>query len=124
MSATTYFEGLVLGHALLQQPFSISDWYVGLWTGNPTIAGLLADEVTAGDYARKPVTWDSAFTNASPIVWAQATSDWGEINYVCLLNSPNKATGNMLIYQDRLILDINPGVSVTMPANGLTASVI
>ncbi len=124
MSATTYFEGLVLGHALLQQPFSISDWYVGLWTGDPTAAGLLADEVAAGDYIRKPVAWDSAFTNASPIVWAQATSDWGEIDYICLLNSQVKGGGNMLIYQSRDILDINPGVSVTMPANGLTASVI
>lgn len=124
MSATTYFEGLVLGHALLQQPFSISDWYVGLWTGDPTVAGLLPDEVAAGDYTRKPVTWDAAFTNASPIVWAQATSDWGEISHVCLLNSQVKGGGNMLIYQSRNILDINPGVSVTMPANGLTASVI
>lgn len=124
MSATTYFEGLVLGHALLQQPFSIADWYVGLWTASPTAAGLLAGEVTAGDYTRKSVTWDSAFTNASPIVWAAATADWGNIDFVCLLNSPVKGGGNMMIFQDRDILDINPGVSVTIPANGLTASVI
>lgn len=124
MSATTYFEGLVLGHALLQQPFSIEDWYVGLWTANPTAAGSLSGEVVAADYARKPVTWDAAFTNASPIVWAAATSDWGEVTYLCLLNTQAKTTGNMLIFQDRAVLDINPGVSVTLPANGLTASVI
>lgn len=124
MSATTYFEGLVLGHALRQQPFSISEWYVGLWTDDPTAAGLLTDEVTAGDYTRKLVSWGAGNTNDTPIVWAQATSDWGVISFVCLLNSPVKGTGNMLIFQDREdVLDINPGVSVTIPVNGLTASV-
>ena len=124
MSATTYFEGLVLGHALRQQPFSIADWYVGLWTGDPTVAGLLTDEVATGDYTRKPVSWDAAFTNDAAIVWAPATSDWGNINFLCLLNSPVKGGGNMLIFQSRGVLDVNPGLGVTIPANGLTASVL
>ncbi len=123
MSATTYFEGLVLGHALRQQPFSIADWFVGLWTADPTVAGLLTDEVAAGDYTRKPVSWDAANTNDAAIVWAPATSDWGDINFVCLLNSQVKGGGNMLIFQSRGVLDVNPGLGVTIPANGLTASV-
>ncbi len=123
MSATTFFEGLVLGHALRQQPFSIADWFVGLWTADPTVAGLLTDEVAAGDYTRKPVSWDAANTNDAAIVWAPATSDWGDINFVCLLNSQVKGGGNMLIFQSRGILDVNPGLGVTIPANGLTASV-
>ncbi len=124
MSATTYFEGLILGHALRQQPFSIKDWFVGLWLADPTAAGLLTDEVAAGDYARKPVSWDAAFTNDAAIVWAPATSDWGDINFVCLLNSQVKGGGNMLIFQTRAVLDVNPGLGVTIPANGLTASVV
>lgn len=124
MATTTYMESLILNHALLQQPFSISDWYVGLWTADPTIAGLLAGEVTAGDYARKPVTWDASFTNVSPIVWAPAVTDWGIVTYLCLLNSQVKSSGNMLLYQLRPLLDINPGVSVTISANGLTASMV
>ncbi len=124
MSATTYFEGLVLGHALRQQPFSIADWYVGLWTADPTVAGLLTNEVTAGDYTRKPVSWDAAFTNDAAIVWAPATSDWGNINFLCLLDSQVKGGGNMLIFQSRGVLDVNPGQGVTIPANGLTASVL
>ncbi len=124
MSTTTYFEGLVLGHALRQQPFSISDWFVGLWTGDPTVAGLLTDEVAAAEYVRRPVTWDSAFTNTSQIIWPAATSDWGEVNYLCLLNSQTKGGGNMLIYQTRDPLDVNPGVTVKIPAGGLTASVV
>ncbi len=115
-------EGLLLGHALLQQPFSISDWYIGLWTADPTAAGLLSGEVTEPDYNRKLVTWDSAFTNASPIVWAAAAGDWGEITHIGLVNGPQKLTGNVLFYQDRSLLDINPGVSVTISAGGLTVS--
>jgi hypothetical protein len=115
-------ESLVLGHALLQQPFSIADWWVGLWRANPTAAGLMTWEVVAGDYSRRPVTWDSAFTNTSAIVWV-ADTDWGNIDYICLLNSQTKAQGNMLIYQSRSNLNIDPGVGVTIPANGLTASV-
>ncbi len=123
MPATTFFEGLILGHALRQQPVSIEDWFVGLWTADPTVAGLLTDEVAAGDYTRKPVSWDAANTNAAAIVWAAATSDWGDINFICLLNSQVKGGGNMLIFQTRAVLDVNPGIGVTIPANGLTASV-
>ncbi len=124
MSATTYFEELVLGHALRQQPFSIKDWYVGLWTADPTVAGLLTDEVTAGDYTRRPVSWDAAHTNDAAIIWTAATSDWGNITFVCLLNSQVKGGGNMLIFQPRAVLDVNIGTGVTIPANGLTASVV
>ncbi len=124
MATTTYMEGLILAHALLQQPFSISDWYVGLWIADPTVAGLLTNEVAAGEYVRRPVTWDSAFTNASQIIWPAATSDWGEVTYLCLLNSQTKGGGNMLIYQSRNPLDVNPGVTVQIPAGGLTASML
>lgn len=124
MPATTYFEGLILDHALRQQPFSVTDWYLGLWTADPTVAGLLSGEVGAADYGRRPVSWDAAFTNDAPIVWGAAAADWGEITFMCLLNSPTKATGNMLIFQPRDIIDINPGVGVTIPTNGLTASVV
>ncbi len=124
MPATTYMEDLMLDHALRQQPFSITDWWVGLWKSNPTAAGLLTGEVANADYGRKPVTWAADFTNASVIVWT-ATTDWGSPNpnYICLLNSQTKGQGNMLIYQSRSSLDINPGVIVNIPIGGLTVSV-
>lgn len=124
MSATDYFETLLLDHALRQQAFSIQDWWVGLWTSNPTAAGLLTNEVQAGDYTRKLVTWDAAFTNTSPLVWAPAASDWGNVSYVCLLNAPTPGSGNMMIFQFRSSLDMNPGIGLNIPANALTASVV
>ena len=125
MPATTYFENLVLDHALRQQPFSVANWYVGLWTANPTAAGLLTGEVTAVDYQRQPVVWDTAFGNTSLVGWSAALNDWGDITYVCVLNSPTKATGNMLGFQiEDPSLDANPGVTIEIQAGALNWNVI
>lgn len=124
MAATTYFEKLVLDHALLGQGFSISAWFVGLWTANPTVAGLLTGEVAAADYQRKAITFDSVHTNNGLILWDTPQSDWGDVTYVCLLNHPTKGQGNMLIYQNRSLLDIVPGQSVSIPVGGLSVSVL
>jgi hypothetical protein len=99
MPATTYFEGLIFGHALLQKPFSIEKWYVGLFKADPTVAGLLTQEVNAADYARKSVLWNTSFTNSNQIDWAAPTVNWGDITYVALLNSPNPGSGNMLCFE-------------------------
>ena len=124
MPATDYFEALVLSHAIHQQPFSIEDWYVGLWTSDPTSAGILTGEVAAADYIRKPVIFNTVFANLAAIEWANAVNDWGEVNNVCLINSPQKGSGNMLIYQPRDLLDVNPGIQVVIPAGGLTVALI
>ncbi len=119
MPATDFFETLILNHALRQQPFSVADWYVGLWKADPTAAGLLTDEVDGADYQRQPVVWDTAFSNTALIVWAAAQNNWGIITYMCVLNSPTKTAGNMLGYQLRGDMTIGPGVSVEIPAGGL-----
>lgn len=125
MAATDFFELLALGHALNQEPFSIEDWYVGLWTNDPTATGSLADEVVTAEYQRLgPIAWDSSFANTSLLSWVQATTDWGDITHVCLLNSPTKSQGNMLVFQDRDSLDINIGVQVQIAVGGLVVTLI
>lgn len=123
MPATDYFESLILNHALNQQSFSIQDWYVGLWTGNPTSSGSLSNEVTAADYERKSISFDGTFSNTAAVEWAAAVNDWGLITYVCLINSEPKGTGNMLVYQSRDQLDVNIGIGVNIPIGGLTVAV-
>lgn len=124
MAATTYFKTLVLDHALLQKPFSIQDWYLGLWTANPTQAGLLAGEVTAGDYIRKGIGWTAAYDNDALIQWAPALSSWGTITYIALINSPTKGTGNMLGYQSAGPFLVEIGRPLEVPIGGLIADLI
>jgi hypothetical protein len=120
MAVTDYFESLILGHALLQNPFSIEDWYVGLWTSDPTAAGLLVGEVAAGDYERKPVSWNPLFGNLSRIDWAPAISNWGTVTYLALTNSPNKNSGNVLVYEPTgESFQVNIGQPLTLPPGGL-----
>lgn len=120
MPATTYFRDLVLGHALLQQPFSIEDWYVGLWRTNPTAAGLLSGEVEADDYARRTVLWNSSFTNSNEINWGAPISDWGTVTHVAVLNSLAAGSGNMLAYAELPESKPMPtGQPGTIPVGGL-----
>jgi hypothetical protein len=122
MPATTYYKKLVLDHGLLQVNYSTS-WYVGFWTADPTSAGLLTGEFTAGDYTRKLVAWDSTWANSAEIYWDAAGSDWGTATYVCLCNTPTKGTGNMLLYQSRSPLVVDAGTPVSIPIGGLTVDV-
>ena len=119
MAVTDYFEKLLLDHALNQQPFSIEDWYVGLWLTDPTVGGDLTGEVTADDYGRKLVDWTSAFDNDAQIDWAAATSVWGTVNWLALVNSPNKGSGNVLAYEATGPFDVQVGRPLTIPLGGL-----
>jgi hypothetical protein len=119
MPATTYLEGLVFGHLLLQNPFSIEDWYVGLWATNPTASGSLSGEVTASDYSRRAVNWNPAWQNSTAINWGAATSNWGAVLYVVLVNSPNKGNGKVLAYDDVGPYSVDIGRPLTIPALGL-----
>lgn len=124
MPATTYFRGLILGHALLQQPYSIQDWYVGLFTQDPTAAGSLANEVAEADYQRKAVVWNTSYQNANQIDWAAPVNNWGDITYIAVLNSPNPGNGNMLAYESLGGTFSMPiGQPATIPAGGLTLTI-
>ncbi len=125
MAATDFFESLVLGHALRQEPFSITDWYAGLWNADPTSAGQLTNEVSNAEYLRIAVSWDSNFSNTSLLAWPQATSNWGDITHVCLLNNPNKGQGNMFIFElYNPPLSVTAGNSVEIVAGELVVTLI
>ncbi len=125
MAATDFFESLVLGHALRQEPFSVTDWYAGLWNADPTAEGLLSDEVSNPEYLRIAVSWDSNFSNTSLLSWPTATSNWGDIEFVCLLNNPNKGQGNMFIFENyNPPLTVDQGKKVEIVAGELIVTLI
>lgn len=58
---TTYLKNKLLEHKTGKTTFTKpTNTYVGLLSADPTVAGLLANEVVGNTYARAQVTWGSA----------------------------------------------------------------
>ena len=74
--------------------------YLALYTENPTKEGLSTSEVDQASYTRKEVTFtnpvDGVATNAGKIEWGTATSNWGNVSYVAVLDAPS--SGFMLYF--------------------------
>jgi hypothetical protein len=73
--------------------------YLALYTADPTKAGLSANEVSAASYTRKEVTFtepvDGVSTNAGKIEWGTATSNWGNVSHVAVVDS---ASSGFMLY--------------------------
>ena len=67
-----------------------TDYYVGLFTENPTPLGT-GDEVSGGGYTRVLVSFDIASDMSSAslgdVNFPVATGDWGEITHVGIFNA-------------------------------------
>ena len=74
--------------------------YLALYTTDPTKAGLSTGEVNQASYSRKEVTFtnpiDGVCSNASKLEWGTATSNWGNVSYVAVLDAPS--SGFMLYF--------------------------
>ena len=94
--------------------------YLALFTEDPTKEGLTTNEVDQASYTRKEVTFtepvDGVSTNAAKIEWGTATSNWGNVSYIGVLDSPS--SGFMLYFTaldnakeilsgDQFIIDVN-----------------
>jgi hypothetical protein len=94
--------------------------YLALFTEDPTKEGLTTNEVDQASYTRKEVTFtepvDGVSTNASKIEWGTATSNWGNIGWVGVMDSASD--GFMLYFTaldnakeilsgDQFIIDVN-----------------
>ena len=73
--------------------------YLALYTEDPTKEGLTTDEVDQASYTRKEVTFtepvDGVSTNASKIEWGTATSNWGNVSHVAVVDS---ASSGFMLY--------------------------
>ena len=94
--------------------------YLALYTEDPTKAGKGDSEVDQASYTRKEVTFtepvDGVSTNANKVEWGTATSNWGNVSFIGVLDSAS--SGFMLYFTaldnakeilsgDQFIIDVN-----------------
>tara|TARA_B110000977_G_C10926013_1_gene435120 strand:+ start:409 stop:795 length:387 start_codon:yes stop_codon:yes gene_type:complete len=74
--------------------------YLALYTEDPTKDGVSSGEVDQVSYTRQEVNFtepvDGVSTNDSQINWATATTNWGNVGWVAVLDS--STSGNMLYF--------------------------
>ena len=89
MSAISdYLENKLIDHVLRGVTYTRpSKVYAALYKTNPTDADT-GTEVSGGSYARQEVTFsapvDGETSNASDILFPEATSDWGDITHLLI----------------------------------------
>jgi len=73
--------------------------YLALYTEDPTKAGVSSGEVDQVSYTRQEINFtdpvDGVSTNDSQIDWATATTNWGNVGWVAVLDS---ATSGFMLY--------------------------
>ena len=73
--------------------------YLALYTEDPTKAGFSSNEVDQASYNRQEVTFtapvDGVSTNANQVDWNTATSNWGNVGWISIMD---KASGGFMLY--------------------------
>jgi hypothetical protein len=73
--------------------------FLALYTTDPTKAGTSSGEVDQVSYTRQEVNFtdpvDGVCTNDSQINWATATTNWGNVGWVAVLDS---STSGFMLY--------------------------
>lgn len=129
MSMSNYLEAAVLNHLFRGVTFTPpSSLYMSLFTGDPTEAGLFADECSGTDFARVAVDISTVGTvfgsPSSGVITSSAkiqfpvpgADDWGTITHVALLDSATLGAGNFwLIAALSTPLQVFTGDDVNIP---------
>lgn len=101
MSAiSNYLENALINHVFRNVSYTPpATIYVALYTTNPTDADV-GVEVSGGGYVRQAVTFvapsSGATSNATDVVFPEATTDWGTITHLGLRDAD--IGGNLLWY--------------------------
>ena len=73
--------------------------YLALYTEDPTKAGFSSNEVSAASYNRQPVKFtapkDGVSTNEAQIDWSTATSNWGNVGWISVMDG---SSGGFMLY--------------------------
>lgn len=81
-----------------------SVYYAGLFLADPTFAGLLTSEVSNADYARVALTSllsspsNGYINNATDIKFNVASTTWGGIGWIGVLDTSTLGQGKMVHY--------------------------
>lgn len=83
MSGTAFTKTIVLNSLLLNAAFpSISNLTIGLF-----VSGV---EVSATEYQRASITFDSGYANTNRVAFPMAESSWGSPNTAVLMSDNNQ----------------------------------
>lgn len=123
---SNYLENKILDHVLRNTSYtSPTTVYVGLYTSNPG-EGNTGTEVSGGSYARQVLSVTTAsggvVTSSADVTFPQATSSWGTISHIGLLDA--LTSGNLLMYTALTTSKaIESGDVLKIASGSLTASV-
>lgn len=100
---SNYLENALINATLRNTAYtSPATVYVGLYTSAPTDANT-GTEVSGGSYARTAVTFgapsNGVTTNSAAVEFPQATSSWGTVAYIGILDA---SSGGNLLYHTAL----------------------
>lgn len=98
--------------------------YVGLYTVTPSDTRK-GTEVNGGGYARQPITFDfnsGSAINNKKVTFPQATTNWGRIVGVAILNTSSPSLGGNVLFWGNIYnpLDINDGEIYSINVGALT----
>jgi hypothetical protein len=122
---SNYLENKLLDHVLRNESFtSPTTVYVGLYTSNPEDDNS-GTEVSGGSYARQVLSVTTAtagiVTSSADVTFPQATSAWGTISHIGLLDAIT--SGNLLMHTALTTSrDVEVGDVLKIATGSLTAS--
>lgn len=103
MSAANYFDKKLLDQLTGVAAFSWPTLFLGLFTADPTVAGLLTSEVSASGYARLSLAGimgaadaTGFCVNTSLIAIGPAAANWGTVNFLGIVDTATLGIGNMI----------------------------
>lgn len=97
---SNYLENALINGTLRNTAYTpAATVYVGLYTSDPTDANT-GTEVSGASYARVAATFgapsDGASSNTAAIEFAQATTEWGTVGWIGILDT--STSGNLLYH--------------------------
>lgn len=97
---SNYLENALINGTLRNTAYTpAATVYVGLYTSDPTDANT-GTEVDGASYARVAATFgapsDGASSNTAAIEFAQATTEWGTVGWIGILDA--STSGNLLYH--------------------------
>jgi len=101
MDFTNYLADRLIKCTVGDNTFTAPDKaYLALFTTDPTKEGISDGEVDQASYNRQEVTFtepeDGVSTNANQVDWSTATSNWGNVGWVAIMDE--SSAGNMFYF--------------------------
>ena len=101
MDFTNYLADKLIKATVGNETFTAPEKpYLALFTEDPTKDGLTSSEVAQASYNRQEVTMtvpvEGVSTNANQVDWSTATSNWGNVGWIAIMDAPS--SGSMLYF--------------------------